>query len=31
MVGAFNDETVARLLHLHPDEMPLCLLPVGVL
>jgi SagB-type dehydrogenase family enzyme len=31
MIGAFNDETVARLLHLDPDEMPLCLLPVGVL
>ena len=31
MVGAFSDETIARLLHLDPDEMPLCLLPVGVL
>lgn len=29
MVGAFNDETVARLLHLGADETPLCLLPVG--
>jgi len=30
MVGAFNDEAVAGLLHLGPDETPLCLLPVGI-
>ena len=30
MVGAFGDDEVARLLHLAPDETPLCLLPVGV-
>jgi nitroreductase len=29
MVGAFDDEAVARLLHLGADETPLCLLPVG--
>lgn len=29
MVGAFEDEAVARLVHLSPDETPLCLLPVG--
>ena len=30
MVGAFNDEMVARLLHFSRDEAPLCLLPIGV-
>jgi SagB-type dehydrogenase family enzyme len=29
IVGAFDDEAVARLLHLGADETPLCLLPVG--
>ena len=29
MVGAFDDEAVARLLHLGADETPLRLLPVG--
>jgi SagB-type dehydrogenase family enzyme len=28
-VGAFDNEAVARLLHLGADETPLCLLPVG--
>jgi nitroreductase len=30
MVGAFSDDQVKRLLHLAPDETPLCLIPVGV-
>ena len=30
MVGAFDDAAVARVLHLRPDETPLCLLPLGV-
>lgn len=30
MVGAFDDEAVARLLHLSPEETPLGLLPVGI-
>jgi SagB-type dehydrogenase family enzyme len=29
MVGAFDDEAVARLLRLGADETPLCLLPLG--
>jgi SagB-type dehydrogenase family enzyme len=29
MVGAFGDDEVAHLLHLAPNETPLCLLPVG--
>lgn len=29
MVGAFDDNEVHRLLHLAPDEIPLCLLAVG--
>jgi nitroreductase len=29
MVGAFDDDDVHRLLHLAPDEIPLCLLAVG--
>ena len=29
MVGAFGDDEVKRLLHLAPNETPLCLLPVG--
>jgi SagB-type dehydrogenase family enzyme len=29
MVGAFGDDEVKRLLHLGPNETPLCLLPVG--
>jgi nitroreductase len=29
MVGAFGDDEVSRLLHLAPNETPLCLLPVG--
>jgi nitroreductase len=29
MVGAFSDQAVARLLHIGPDETPLCLIPVG--
>lgn len=29
IVGAFDDEAVAHLLHLGADEMPLCLLPIG--
>ena len=30
MVGAFGDDEVKHLLHLAPNETPLCLLPVGV-
>jgi nitroreductase len=30
MVGAFGDDRVKHLLHLAPNETPLCLLPVGV-
>ncbi len=29
IVGAFGDDQVSRVLHLAPDETPLCLLPVG--
>jgi SagB-type dehydrogenase family enzyme len=29
MVGAFGDDDVKHLLHLAPNETPLCLLPVG--
>jgi SagB-type dehydrogenase family enzyme len=29
IVGAFGDNEVKHLLHLAPDETPLCLLPVG--
>ena len=29
MVGAFGDDDVKRLLHLSPQETPLCLIPVG--
>jgi len=29
MVGAFDDDEVKQLLHLAPNEIPLCLLPVG--
>jgi SagB-type dehydrogenase family enzyme len=29
MVGAFDDDKVRCLLHLAPNETPLCLLPVG--
>lgn len=29
VVGAFADDAVARLMHLHADETPLCLIPVG--
>ena len=29
MVGAFGDDEVKHLLHLAPNETPLCLLPVG--
>jgi SagB-type dehydrogenase family enzyme len=29
MVGAFGDNAVKHLLHLAPNETPLCLLPVG--
>ena len=29
MVGAFGDAAVKRILHLDPDETPLCLIPVG--
>jgi SagB-type dehydrogenase family enzyme len=30
MVGAFSDDEVKRLLHLGSDEIPLCLIPVGI-
>lgn len=30
IVGAFGDDEVKYLLHLGPNETPLCLLPVGV-
>ncbi len=30
MVGAFNDNEVARLLHIGAGETPLCLIPIGV-
>ncbi len=29
IVGAFDDEEIKHLLHLAPNETPLCLLPVG--
>ncbi len=29
MVGAFNDDDVARFFCLKPNERPLCLVPVG--
>jgi SagB-type dehydrogenase family enzyme len=29
MIGAFNDDAVARVLHLAAGELPLCLIPVG--
>ena len=29
MVGAFSDGEVKRLLHLEPDETPLCLIPLA--
>lgn len=29
MVGAFSDDEVEHLLHLAPDETPLCLIPIG--
>jgi nitroreductase len=29
MVGAFDDDDVRRLLHLAPEQTPLCLLPTG--
>lgn len=29
MVGAFSDEKVSRLLRLKPNEIPLCLIPIG--
>jgi nitroreductase len=30
MVGAFSDDEVKHLLNLAPNEVPLCLIPVGV-
>ncbi len=29
MVGAFNDDEMARFMHLGGDETPVCLIPVG--
>jgi SagB-type dehydrogenase family enzyme len=29
VVGAFDDASIKRVLHLAPDEEPLCLMPVG--
>ena len=30
VVGAFYDEEVKQLLHMKPEEQPLCIMPVGV-